>query len=149
MLHLREMTRDEIETIRRLCQSRTAPARLVERARMIGLARQGLSAPAIARAVGVEARTVRLWLHRFNAAGLDGLYDAPRSGRPAKYIPAEVRDERGPWVLPAAELEHVRPELEDLRAGWTVDCSWCGASTALTVPAAVRVASRLPCCQCI
>src|SRR5918912_42541 len=90
LLHLREMTPDEIESISRLRQSRTAPARLVERAQMIGLARQGLTAPAIAKAVGEEARTVRLWLRRFNAAGLDGLQDAPRSGRPATYTPTAV-----------------------------------------------------------
>ena len=76
MLRLREMTPDEIETISRLRQSRTASARLVERARMIGLPRQGLSAPAIAKAVGVEAHTVRPWLRRFNAAGLDGLRES-------------------------------------------------------------------------
>jgi transposase len=57
---------------------------------MIGLARQGLTAPAIAQAVGVEARTVRLWLRRVNAAGLDRLQDVSRSGRPATYPPAEV-----------------------------------------------------------
>ena len=57
---------------------------------MIGLARQGLTAPALAQAVGVEARTVRLWLRCVNAAGLDRLQDAPRSGRPATYTPTAV-----------------------------------------------------------
>jgi transposase len=114
MLRLREMTPDEIETISRLRQSRTAPARLVERARMIGLAQQGLSAPAIAKAVGVEARTVRLWLRRFNGAGLDGLHDAPRAGRPATYTPAEVGE-----VLAAALTTPQRLGLPF--ASWTLD----------------------------
>jgi hypothetical protein len=33
---------------------------------------------------------VRLWLKRFNAAGVDGLEDAPRSGRPATSTPEQV-----------------------------------------------------------
>jgi transposase len=81
---------------------------------MIGLARQGLTVPAIAKAVGVEARTVRLWLRRFNAAGLDGLHDAPRSGRPATYTPAEVSE-----VLAAALTNPRRLGLPF--ASWTLD----------------------------
>lgn len=114
MLRLREMTPDEIETISRLRQSRTASARLVERARMIGLPRQGLSAPAIAKAVGVEAHPVRLWLRRFNAAGLDGLRDAPRPGPPATYTPEEVGE-----VLAAALTNPQRLRLPF--ACWTLD----------------------------
>src|SRR2546421_5988638 len=114
MLRLREMTPDEIETISRLRQSRTASARLVERARMIGLPRQGLSAPAIAKAVGVEAHPVRLWLRRFNAAGLDGLRDAPRPGPPATYTPEQVGE-----VIAAALTN---PQRLSLPFGcWTLD----------------------------
>jgi transposase len=116
MLRLREMTLDEIGaiSISRLRQSRTAPARLVARARMIGLAGHGLSVPAIAKAVGMEARTVRLWLRRFDAAGLDGLHDAPRSGRPATYPSAEVSE-----VLAAALTTPRRLGLPF--ASWTLD----------------------------
>ena len=48
----------------------------------------------MAKAVGVEARTVRQSLRRCNATGLDGLRAAPRSGRPATYTPAEVGEVR-------------------------------------------------------
>jgi transposase len=57
--------------------------RLVERAKNIALAAQGARLPAIAQELRLNQRTVRLWLKRVNAAGVDGLRDAPRSGRPA------------------------------------------------------------------
>lgn len=89
-LTVRALTADEEELIRRLAQSRTAPARAVERAQIVWRAHQGARAPAIARALGVAEATVRRWLKRFNADGVAGLRDAPRAGRPPTYTPAEV-----------------------------------------------------------
>jgi transposase len=90
VLRVREMTPDEIETIEALARSRTEAARTVERARIIRRARQGERVPAIARELGVAAGTVRLWLKRFNAHGLAGLADEPRSGCPPTYTPEQV-----------------------------------------------------------
>ena len=89
-LQLRELTEDEVTAITRLAHSRTASARAVERARIILAAHRGQRAPAIAARLGVHEQTARLWLTRFNAAGLAGLADAPRSGRPATYTAEEV-----------------------------------------------------------
>jgi transposase len=75
-----------------LAQSRTAAARTVERAQIIWLASQGWRVPAIARDVGVNVDTVRLWLTRFNADGLGGLHDRPRAGRPATYTAKQAGD---------------------------------------------------------
>ena len=74
----------------RLARSRTAPARAVERARLVWRAHRGARVPAIAREVGVSEATVRLWLKRFNALGLDGLAAAARAGRPPTYTPEQV-----------------------------------------------------------
>lgn len=90
MLRVRAMSPDEVAAMERLARSRTEAARTVERARIIALAHEGKPAPAIARALGVGAGTVRLWLKRFNAHGLDGLADEPRSGCPPTYTPEEV-----------------------------------------------------------
>jgi transposase len=90
MLRLRDLTAEERETVKRVSQSRTAAARLVERAQIIALAAQGARVSAIAQELRLNQRTVRLWLKRFNAAGLDGLRDAPRSGRPATYTAEQV-----------------------------------------------------------
>lgn len=70
------------QTIRRLAQSRTEPARLVERARIVWQAHHGHRVPAIARTVGVCEATVRNWLTRFNAGGPAALQDSSRAGRP-------------------------------------------------------------------
>src|SRR5690349_23114563 len=67
--------------IRQLAGARHAPADWSERARIITLSWDGLAVPAIAAETGRHQNTVRRWLHRFNAAGLDGLGDRPGAGR--------------------------------------------------------------------
>jgi transposase len=42
----------------------------------------GLSREQAARAGGMDRQTLRDWVHRFNAAGVEGLRDGARSGRP-------------------------------------------------------------------
>jgi len=89
-LRVRVMTPEEIETVERLARSRTEAVRLVQRARIIRLARQGMLAPAIAKEVRLCEPAVRLWIERFNAQGIEGLADESRSGRPPTYTPEEV-----------------------------------------------------------
>ncbi len=81
---------------------------------MVWLASQGLRAPAIAKQLNVHESTVRDWLKRFNAKGLPGLQDEPRSGRPATYSPEQVGE-----VIAAAMT---KPDTLDLAFGsWTLD----------------------------
>jgi transposase len=89
-LTLRPLTDEEARAIDRLAHSRTDPARAVERARIVWQAHRGARVPAIARALGLSEATVRTWLKRFEAGGVDGLKDAPRSGRPPVYDATEV-----------------------------------------------------------
>src|SRR5262249_9072756 len=56
----------------------------------IQLASEGLVVPAIAQRLGIGQDVVRQWLKRFNAEGLTGLRDRPRSGRPATYSGEQV-----------------------------------------------------------
>ncbi len=113
-LTLRTLTDDEVRTIDRLAHSRTEPARAVERAQMVWRAHQGARVPAIARALGLREATVRQWLKRFDAQGVAGLVDAPRSGRPPVYTADEVGE-----VL-AASL--TKPDDLGLPFGsWTLD----------------------------
>ena len=114
LLRLRRLSAEEQQEITRLARSRTAPVRLVERARIIELARQGMRAPAIAAEVGVAAVAARRWIRRFNAQGLAGLADASRSGRPATYTAEEVGE------LIAASLTAPQ-ELGLPFASWTLD----------------------------
>jgi len=114
VLRVRDLTDAEAAQVERLARSRTAAARLVERAKMVQLARKGHHVPAIARGLGMTEATVRLWLKRVNACGPDGLRDAPRSGRPPTYTADDV------GTVVAAAL--TKPEGLGLPfACWTLD----------------------------
>ena len=113
-LQLRSLTAEEHDIIRQLAQSRTAAARTVERAKIIWLASQGRRVPAIARELRLGDETVRLWLKRFNADGLAGLRDRPRSGRPATYTAEQAGE--------VVALSLTDPRSLDLPfASWTLD----------------------------
>lgn len=58
-LKLREITSDEQAVIKRLARSRTASAREVERARIIGMAGSGERVPAVAARLEVAAKIWR------------------------------------------------------------------------------------------
>ena len=79
----------EARKIRQLAGARHAPADWSERARIVALSWDGLAVPAIAAGVGCHENTVRRWLHRFNAAGVDGLGDRPGAGRKRRITEAE------------------------------------------------------------
>jgi Homeodomain-like domain len=79
----------EARKIRRLAGARHAPADWIERARIVALSWDGLAVPAIAAEVGRHENKVRRWLHRFNAAGLDGLGNLPGCGRKRRITGAE------------------------------------------------------------
>jgi transposase len=79
----------EAGKIRRLAGARHAPADWIERARIIALSWDGLTVPAIAAKIGCHENTVRRWLHRFNAAGIDELGNRPGAGRKRRITEAE------------------------------------------------------------
>jgi transposase len=67
----------------------TKDPRLRTRAQMVLLsAEQGLKVPQIAAIVRESEATVLRWLKRYRAEGLEGLKDAPRSGRPVQVTEA-------------------------------------------------------------
>ncbi len=67
----------------------TKLARMRTRAQMILLnVEQGLKATQIAQLVRESERTVQRWISRYQAEGVPGLYDAPRSGKPGKVTQA-------------------------------------------------------------
>jgi transposase len=113
-LALRPLTDAETRTVARLARSRAAPARAVERAQIVWQAQRGARGPAVARALGVCEATVRLWLTRFDAHGVEGPADAPRAGRPPTYTPEEVGE--------AIAASLTKPDALGLPFGsWTLD----------------------------
>jgi transposase len=75
--------------LRRRLHERDLAPRTRMRLECVRLSDKGLSVPQIAALLEVHQATVREALHRFLAAGLDALADAPRSGRP----PAASRED--------------------------------------------------------
>ena len=70
------------ERLERLVRDRNTPQKVVWRARIVLLASGGLTAEAIAAAVGKSLLTVRRWRRRYVASGVDGLLkDATRPSR--------------------------------------------------------------------
>src|SRR5215204_2247349 len=109
-----EQTTEERQALEQLASSRTAQARLVERARILLAIAEGRGATEVARDLGVSRPTVYTWIHRFNEHGLAGLADRPRSGRPHTYS-ADQRAE----VVAAALTD---PKELGLPFGcWTLD----------------------------
>ncbi|MFE2500210.1 IS630 family transposase [Streptomyces scopuliridis] len=77
---------DEVRgSLERLVSSAKAQVREVARARIVLAAADGLSNGEIARQLRCSVHTVRKWRGRFSRAGLAGLCDAARSGRPRVY----------------------------------------------------------------
>jgi transposase len=117
----------EARKIRRLAGARHAPGDWIERARMIAPSWDGLAVPATAAETGRHENTVRRWLHRFNAAGLDGLGDRPGGGRRRRITEAQRSAIIGmARSLPSGQL--ARDAAGELSAGdehgpaqWTLD----------------------------
>jgi len=78
--------------------------RIARRGRVILLSDQGLTIGRLARIFGVTKRTIRNWLNAYEAEGVEGLREAPRSGRPRSTMPEQDKRiaqvvEKGPAVL--------------------------------------------------
>jgi transposase len=67
----------------------TTEQRLARRAAVILGVAEGLSNAAVAARVGLRPASVGKWRGRFAHSGVAGLIDAPRSGKPAHYPPAD------------------------------------------------------------
>ncbi len=73
--------------LERIVRARTCEQRMLERARIVLLAGEGLSAAVIAGRVGCSEKLVKRWRSRYAQGGIDALQDAPRSGAPVTHGP--------------------------------------------------------------
>src|SRR5258708_15952965 len=67
--------------VRKLAASRDGPADWIIHARMVAGSWDGERVEAIAKELQCSPQTVRRRLHRFDAEGIEGLGDQPKSGR--------------------------------------------------------------------
>jgi transposase len=79
------LTDQEREVLSRWAGAGAEEHRLVERARVILLAEEGISTREIARRLRTRAARVSKWRQRFAKQRLEGLSDAPRPGKPKVY----------------------------------------------------------------
>src|SRR5205085_5942582 len=87
-IELDEADRLELE---RRAAALTLPFRVVQRARLILFAADGLRDKEIAVRCGCHPQIVSKWRRRFCEDGIEGLMDKPRAGRPRRFSPAAGR----------------------------------------------------------
>lgn len=87
-IEVRPLTTAELTQLDELYR-RTKDVRVRNRAKMILVgAEDKLTATQIAKIVRQEEQTVRRWIKRFNAEGISGLFDEPKSGAPKQVTDA-------------------------------------------------------------
>jgi len=74
----------------KLLERKERDATRSKRLRIIILAMEGWTAPAIAMSVGLSRRDCQVWVQRFNAEGLAGIEDREGGGRPAPLTPEQA-----------------------------------------------------------
>ena len=86
-----ELSEEEERRLRALLRTPSASQQQALRARIVLRAAEGATNTQIAAEAGVSLPTVGLWRRSFSERGLEGLADAPRSGRPRRIDDAEVQ----------------------------------------------------------
>ena len=114
LLLLRPLTEEETTDLRTVAHGQKVEARLRDRARICWLSHDGKRVREIVALMGLDDKTVRCWITRFNAQGLAGLADAPRIGRPPTYTGEEIGTVIATSLTPPQELELPF-------ASWTLD----------------------------
>ena len=93
----RELSAAELRREAVRCREAAAARRMLA----LALVLEGRSREAAARAAGMDRQTLRDWVQRYNAEGLAGLHDRPRSGRKPRLTPEQMAElekvvEQGP-----------------------------------------------------
>lgn len=89
-------------------------ARVRQRAQAVLWSAMGYSRTEISKLLFVVPDVVTHWLDRWEANGLAGLYDAPRSGRPAIYTGGEAQQLRELVDATPQQLAQVQSKMVEL-----------------------------------
>lgn len=93
-----QLTEKEIESLTSLSNSRTAPLREVERAKILLLTHQGISDSQIAKKLGTNRQKVIRCVNKALAYGIEeAIDDLPRSGKPP-----DIKGEARAWIISIA-----------------------------------------------
>lgn len=96
----------------------TQDAKAARRMLAIALVLEGWSREAAAETCAMDRQTLRDWVHRYNADGLEGLFNQPRRNGPPPRLSAEQLVEIAKWVEQGPDFEQhgvVRWRCVDLR----------------------------------
>ena len=112
------ITRDDLSSAElRVKAAGTADAKQARRLLAVAMILDGHPRLLAAQVGGMDRQTLRDWVHRYNAQGVEGLRDVPRSGRPPA-LSAEQMQELEGLVLAGPDLKRdgvVRWRCVDLR----------------------------------
>ena len=81
----RKLGKETLKTLR----GNSSRERLLHRLHSVALVLKGYSASEAARLYGDSPRAVAYWVRRFEKAGLAGLEEEVRSGRPSRLLPTQ------------------------------------------------------------
>ncbi|HVR63393.1 MAG TPA: helix-turn-helix domain-containing protein [Polyangia bacterium] len=98
-----DVPREDQEELRRWLRSGLARKRLAQRVRIVLMSTKPISAAKIADQLGIVRLTVYKWRSRYREAGLAGLKDRARPGRPLK--------KRPPTTVETSPVPALVPEL--------------------------------------
>lgn len=96
---------------------RAADTKMARRILALAMVLDGQPRLLAARAAGMDRQTLRDWVHRYNADGLAGLSDRPRSGRKSRLSDQQMVEFEG-WVQAGPDPKEdgvVRWRCADLR----------------------------------
>ncbi len=83
---------EQTEVLERMARARSLPARVVERARVVLMAADGLENQEIAARMNLTPEKAARWRNRFLAGGVAALQkDAPRPGKPRTITERKVK----------------------------------------------------------
>src|SRR3954447_23510087 len=86
-----ELSEEDRLELERRASALTLPFRVVQRARLILYAAEGMIDKEIAMRCDCHPQVVSKWRRRFCEQGIEGLRDRPRAGRPRRFPPAAGR----------------------------------------------------------
>ncbi len=122
---------DERRQLKKIAQAHTSEQRMVLRANIILLASLAGNNCEIADQLGVDVKTVRKWRRRFSENRMEGLHDAPRSGRPFQFE-TTARHELFTAVVGPPPYPYGQWSL-DLLAKHLVDSNLVGAKCSISI----------------
>ena len=113
------MTRTELDAAGlRAAAGRSRDVAAARRMLALALVLEGHTRTDAARAAGMDRQTLRDWVHRYNAEGLDGLKNRAERGKPERKLTPEQEAVVAEWVREGpnpAEHKVIRWRLVDLR----------------------------------